>query len=454
MNPGNEQFLVRLCAHAIRWGCFAFILAAACDWARAVEVETTAQLQQLKNENNRLQGQLLKQQELLNALNAKVSRLERTSEARASEARFLRNEIKSPPSDDSAARINPGRGKITLSGQAAVGFFETGSEGQNPNAEFRVDEARLFLDAQVWDDVYAFTELNILTREQPDENVHLGEVYVDFEHVLKRAGLDPLLNIRAGRFYIPFGEEYQVRYPIDNPLISHSLGDLWGVDEGIELYGAASKVQYAVAVQNGGNSALHDFAADKSVAGRISYDPVRWLHLSASGMRTGDLSAKNDQLSELWFGNGFLRALGSTATRFNAELAEGDAQLRFRRGHVKAAGGYLHYADNDLSNSNARDVYYYSAEGVLNFTSKFFGAARFSQILADKGFPIVGNGHFAEYLFQTLTKDLWRLSLGAGYRPNPNLVLKLEYSFERGQELGGDKRDHENFFGAQAALRF
>src|SRR5207247_6258165 len=110
-------------------------------------------------------------------------------------------------------------------------------------------------------------------------------------------------------------------YPIDNPLISHSLGDLWGVDEGIELYGAASKVQYAVAVQNGGHSALHDFAADKSVAGRISYDPVRWLHLSASGMRTGDLSAKNDQLSELWFGNGFLRAFGSSATRFHAELA-------------------------------------------------------------------------------------------------------------------------------------
>src|SRR5262249_5228547 len=159
----------------------------------------------------------------------------------------------------------------------------------------------------------------------------------------------------------PFGEEYLYRDAIDNPLISRSASDLWGVDEGIELYGALGLVQYVVAVQNGGVSTTHDFDGDKSVAGRISYDPTRWLHLSVSGMRTGNLNANKDRLSELWFANGFFRSLGSTnTTRFHANLVEGDITFRLPRGHIRAFGGYVHYDDDDPNGNNARDVYYYS----------------------------------------------------------------------------------------------
>jgi hypothetical protein len=59
-----------------------------------------------------------------------------------------------------------------------------------------------------------------------------------------------------------------------------------------------------------------------------------------------------------------------------------------------------------------------------------------------------------EYLFGVPTTELWRLSLGLGYRFSQNLVLKAEYSFERGRELNGEKRDHEDFFGFQAAFKF
>jgi hypothetical protein len=33
-------------------------------------------------------------------------------------------------------------------------------------------------------------------------------------------------------------------------------------------------------------------------------------------------------------------------------------------------------------------------------------------------------------------------------------VLKAEYPFERGNELGGDSRDEEDFLGTQAAYKF
>ena len=59
-----------------------------------------------------------------------------------------------------------------------------------------------------------------------------------------------------------------------------------------------------------------------------------------------------------------------------------------------------------------------------------------------------------EILGGDLTESLWRLSLGLGYRWSQNLVTKIEYSFERGKELGGDKRSSEDLFALQAAFKF
>lgn len=264
------------------------------------------------------------------------------------------------------------------------------------------------------------------------------------------------MSLRAGRFNIPFGEEYQVRNAIQNPLISHSLSDLWGVDEGLELYGKLGDFHYAVAVQNGGHPAWRDYDGDKSVAARLSYDPKPWLHLSVSGMRTGTLNVENDKMSELWFGGGFLRALGSssTTTTFHSELVEGDVQMRLPRGHIKTAGGWIRSADNSSSPGTRRNVYYHYTELEHRLTQKFYSAARVSQILAADGFPIVGNGDFRQYFFQNLTKELWRLSLGVGYRFGPGLVVKGEYSIEGGRTSTGVQRNHQNLFAVQAAFKF
>src|SRR6185503_10565035 len=112
--------------------------------------------------------------------------------------------------------------------------------------------------AEIWNHVYFFSELNIVTREDDDFRLQAGEVYVDFENLSRWWNRDGQLNLRAGRFDIPFGEEYLTRDAIDNPLISHSITDLWGVDEGLELYGEIAGVQYVAALQNGGHPALRD----------------------------------------------------------------------------------------------------------------------------------------------------------------------------------------------------
>ncbi len=425
--------------------CRASAVAVICVTACSVPIckadgSVEERLRALETQNEQLRLQLAGQQSTIEDLKQQLRASNR--EAAPPEA--------SPPKGGSSF------GQVHFSAEGGVGFFRSGSDGAYPNSSFRVDEARLYLESPVWNNTYFFSELNLVTREASDENLHLGEVYIDFENVLRHWTDQDWLSLRVGRMFIPFGEEYNVRYAIDNPLISHSLSDLWGVDEGIELYGKAHGFDYALAVQNGGHPELKDFNGDKSVAGRLGYNFGRRARLSFSGLRTGKLSTAEDKMSELWFGGGFFRSLGAPATTstFQADVFELDAQTFWSGGHLKFAGGYFDYSDDDQAARHTRDGLYYYAEAMQHLTPKLYTAARFSQIHADKGMPIVGNGDFGDYFFGPLTRDLWRLSLGLGYKLSENLLVKLEYSFEQGKLETGERRGQSDFLGAELGFKF
>lgn len=413
--------------------------------------DTQKQLLELRQQNDLLLQQVRKQQEQIDNLSHKVSGLEVSHQKQAGD---IPSPVDESPSSKTSLPFN--FGKVRLSGEGGVAFYNSQSRGGYPNAEFRVDELKLFVEAPIWEEVYFFSEINVFTHESSSVNLNAGELYLDFENVSRLWGKDRQLNLRVGRFYTPFGEEYAARFAIENPLVSHSLSDLWGVDEGLELYGSIGKVRYALAVQNGGIADTRDFTSDKSIAARLGWSPAKWLDLSVSAMRTGDLDSPVEHLSAMWFGNGFFRAIGANATTFHDNLVEWDVHLRLPRGHLKAAGGYIHQNDNAPVNNGRRDVYYYSIEAVHNLAKHLYAAARWSQILAPDGFPIVGNGDFMQYEFSNnqLTSNLWRLSLGLGYRWSPNLLLKVEYTLEQGRLATGDSRLHEDLLAAQVAFRF
>ena len=399
---------------------------------------------ELRRQNELLREQAQRQDDAIETLNRKVASLE----SKSSEA----NDGPSAPPPGFGSTVSD---RVRLSGNGAVGFFDTGSRGAFPNSEFLVDEARLFVDAAIWDDVYGFLELNLATREAQDLNLNLGEAYLDFENVSKLWDCDGMLSLRAGRMDVPFGEEYLHRDAIDNPLISHSVMDFWGIDEGIEIYGALGKVDYVLAVLNGSTETTGDLSRDKSVVARIGFDPVRRVHVGLSAMRTGDLNATDGEWSELWMGNGFFRSIGTAATtKFHANLAQGDLRIRLPHGHLHFAGGFARYDDDDPARDNARDFWFWSVEGVQSLTEKLYAGARFSHVCVNGGYPMVGQGRFGTYFFGSPTDELWRLSLGLGYRFSENLVVKTEYSFERGQTLSGDDRDQTDMFSAQAAFKF
>lgn len=344
-----------------------------------------------------------------------------------------------------------------LGGTVGLGWFRTGAAGAFPNGEFRVDEAKLFVEAPIWPRVYFFGGLDVVTREANDEYFHVGELYADLEDVSGLWGQKQVLNLRVGRFYLPFGEEYQNRGVLENPLIAHSVADLWGIDEGVEVFGRAGRFDYNLAVQNGGHKTLHDFDSDKSVAVRVGYTPVPWAHLSASALRTGRLSVAGDAMSELWIANGFFRALGSaaTTTTFRANVYEVDFAGQWATGSLRAAAGALYYGDNDRVAANARQGHYYSVEGRQQLVAGLYAAARFSHLGVSRGLPLVGLGDFSTYFFRSApANDLRRLSLGLGYRFGPPLVWKADYSLEGGHLVTGDSRDQENLLSTEIALQF
>ena len=402
------------------------------------------QIELLREQNAMLQQQLQRQSQSLDALTQKVQSLETATAGREA------------ATAGDAARPGNGLnfGKVILGGEGGVGFSKTGPEGFAPNSEFTVNEARLFLEAPIWKDVYFYGEVDLATPENNNNQVYLGELYVDFENVSQLWGRDDQLNVRAGRMNVPFGEEYLTRNAIDNPLILNSVSDFWAIDPGVEIYGGLGKFSYVVAVQNGGGNGVQDDNDDKSVAGRISFDPDPHWHFSMSGMRTGNVSAQNGGLSAEWFGNGFFQSIGSSSTTtFSVNAVELDLTARWANGYVKAFSGYAEYGDNDPTRGNGRDIFYYSAELVQNLPKNVYGVIRFSEAIADQGIPIVGNGNSGDY-FSALTTDLWRLSLGLGYRFSDRLVIKTEYSFEGGQQVNGESRNQENFFGTEIAFKF
>ena len=447
---------------SILLGVYCLIIGAAIV-AHGAEAPETA-VRELTEKNRLLQQQVEQQQQLIDDLTAKVGTILKASDRHERELQGLQENvanITAPVAAPSSAYQRDN--EVRISGEAGLTFFSTGSAGSFPKSTFRVDDARLFIEAPVMRDVYFYSELALATREEQEAYFQLGEIYVDFENVSGRfGGPAGLLGVRAGQIYTPFGEEYAVRNPISNPLISHSLSDVWGVDGGVELYGTLGAWQYAVTVQNGNGDLLHDHNADKAFAARLSWAPATWLNLSASTMRTGELKAYDtatpgDKLSNIWFCNGFFRALGpanSTGT-FWASLWEGDAMMRWSGGHATAALGGVRYGDNDRVTDNSRQMTYGYGEVVQDVTREVFVAARYSQINAPHGYPLAGWGDMGRYFFApSLTTGIDRLSLGFGYRFGPPLLVKFEFTRERGRLLNGSVRDHEDFLGAEVALKF
>ncbi|MBI1925609.1 hypothetical protein HYR99_15315 [Candidatus Poribacteria bacterium] len=359
---------------------------------------------------------------------------------------------------------------IEISGFGASSFLKLGAAGMMPIGGFVIKDASLFVEAEAWENISFFFELqtNVLLLDDW-LSVRTGEAYAHFRNVLRSKRGD-FMGVKVGRIDIPFGEEYLWTDSSDNPLISHAVGFPWLWDEGIAIYGKIRGVGWVASITDGAFARSIDDNSDKALTAKVYGTPWRPLYLSASFMRNGETAR-----SALYWGGNCFQPMGarvhgepvpssagtSPSQGVDIILYELDAKYRFKdRADVEFAFGQAFI--NDAIDAFDRNLAWFSVQPRYSFTRKIYGILRYSEIGtydADKGYLLDGGFLAGGYeAFGYDTKRLQRYSLGLGWKPNPRTAFKLEVGRDRFEVIdispfhpGKDDRD---FFAAELVLSF
>ena len=221
--------------------------------------------------------------------------------------------------------------RIRLGGSIDAGFFGGEPDSLYDPDGFEIYDARLFVDAALGEDVrlgemtllrdigLSF-EGNIVRLSEFDSDQAIGEVYVDFQGIANSGWL----NAQVGRFQIPVGESY-LRYSrgyAERPFVSNDFGPWWW-DEGVRSYGSGAlgesgRIGYVASVSDGDTPFNSETDSDKQLTLKLFVEPWRWLHLSASALRTGELGNHTSNASgALWLGESWARAFGAGSSVAN-----------------------------------------------------------------------------------------------------------------------------------------
>jgi hypothetical protein len=388
--------------------------------------------------------------------------------------RQLEDERESPPPGELERRVEaletegpagatgwPAR--LRLSGSAFTGYFRSASDGFFPEGSFEVWDARLFLEADLGREVRvaerrALRDLGLvfewdLVRLGELEN-GVGDLYVDLRGIAD----SDLLNLQAGRFQIPVGENYLRfgRGAAANPFITNPVGGPWWWDEGVRFYGSSpeERLGYVASVTDGETPFDGDADSDPQLTLKLFARPTEWLYLSASGLRAGRIGSSSSRaMSALWIGESWPRAFGSGSDVASFDdgvaipdgpfeldgvtLLGGDVVLSLRDwARLWLAYGRVH-VDSDGPSLYDRDLQYWIAELVLEGRGLSPRLDPFYLGLRSSGLGTFDRDE--GYLLDSRTDDtlgynqrwLQAASLVLGWRLTSLATLRAEYTLQR-----------------------
>jgi hypothetical protein len=359
--------------------------------------------------------------------------------------------------------LEDGLKRMHLAGNADVVFLYGEKNAAASGARFLIDNARLFLDVDLgrdlgWngrrlvEDASFYVEWDI-ARESQFQN-KIGSLYLRLDRL---ADLEPL-NVKVGRFLVPFGEEYlrQSEARPENPLISFSAAIPYGWSQGLLFFGPVvkDKIDYFFSLTSAQEGFNGDSGGKLQVDAKLDVHPVPWALLSLSGLRIGALgSASTPARSAVEWSGANLSSFGAgtsvTNVQDGAAVAddpdarlgetvawEADVVLREKGlGRLWLGAGGLVVRSADLSRYDRR-LRYWIAEGVLEGESlspslePLYAALRYSAIgtwTPERGY-LLGDLDAGSDLGYNSRSVSW-VSVGIGVRLGPQLVVKAEYSW-------------------------
>lgn len=351
--------------------------------------------------------------------------------------------------------------RLHLSGNADVAFLYGEQHSRAKDGRFVVDNARLFLDVDLGEDLRpggvpvadlasAYVEWDI-ARHAAFLN-RIGSLYVRLDGL----GSLPALNLKMGRMAIPFGEEY-TRWTEGrpaNPFLGFTAAAPYGWDEGIELFGSLGErlFSYTVAVMDGDEAFGKNTHAEPAVVAKLSVRPREWLCFSVSGIRTGAFGdASVPARSALILSAGFVTPFGSGTEEYGADVrlpTDPDPKIQDLRGYEadivleRPGMGRLWLGFGQLRIEAAGDgrfdrlLYYGVAEGVLELgllapaLDRVYLAARYSVISTsdrDRGYEFNADDRGDDLGFNT---HAVHIATGAlGLKIVENVTFKVEGSW-------------------------
>lgn len=386
-----------------------------------------------------------------------------------------------PPLPDWVSRVH-------LGGNGAVRFSDGQSRAQlERNSGFGVFQAGFVADVDLAENMSFWYDFNLI-REGQDRSTFREQIYLRWDRLL---GFD-WLNAKLGRAFTPFGEDYLRWNQIDNPAASMTTAFPWALDEGVVLFGEllpGGRLGYAAAVQNGNNNFNFDDNANKALALKLGSQGRPWLYGSVSYLYFGKQrrhlpSGKGE--TEFWLSGFNIEPLGTTSaasgaspsTTVDGQAVEADLILsRKDLGRAWLSGGYL-YANDGGGDEFDRIIRWFTGEllGEIPRTAgKLYGLARYSvvgtfspalgyrfagtEIAIPPAFTEANTSPYSGFNYDQ--RDLYRYTLGLGYRHTENILAKLEYSWEGSHLIEPAKtpanlaqRGRRDFFIAEAAFRF
>lgn len=325
------------------------------------------------------------------------------------------------PTPDDYSKMMPWYDRVTLSGFINAGYVKTGGNGAEYNGHFYAGErffgANLFIDATIDEGIAAHNELFFYNQV-----VDLKEMVILFKDPLKNGGL---VNLKVGRMDIPFGDEYNWQFPLDNWMILRTAEWPWGFSQGVEVFGHSGPAKWILSVMDGlGGSGFpldHDDDMGKMVNAKFDLNPAEGLHLSVSGMDSG-----RHATSPLFLNDVNITAVaGSPSTMVAYQAWEADARIKLDAVQVRGDIGQLYL--NDVE-PYSRTLTYYYGEAKVNITREFYLVGRYSAIGtfdSQKGYQFGGDyDEGPDFGFDL--KSMTRYGFGAGYWIGADTVLKAE----------------------------
>lgn len=353
-----------------------------------------------------------------------------------------------------------------LYGFVVGSYLDTGSTGYQPKGAFVLKDAKLYIEAQAWEDISIFTELQFTKTGMPDDGkIGTQETYLHLRDLLGPES-PGLLNLKFGITDLPFGEEYLRQDSPDSPMINYPAAFPYGWDAGVLLYGKYQGWDWFASVTDGTFRRNAEDSNDKAFCAKLGRALGEHGYFSVSAMHTGSTSSTANCFSGRYLdpvgaGGAVSTAGASPNTQIEVLLYQADFVYEIPQGASLRVFAGQHRIDDD-ADAFDRDLSYFSIENGWQLGEKWRLTGRLSEYGTyddDEGYSLQGritSSGTADFGYDA--KRLQRVALALQYKPNPRTFFKTEIGRDRYWVIDSSplQPGSENgvYFGLELGVRF